>query len=62
MSTVTADRGTRVFFVVGLCMLLLAALAASPALRGSSGSAVTTKSTWVYSVPEDDFVLEDLSF
>ena len=61
MSTLTADRGTRVFFVVGLCVLLLAALAASPALRGSSGSA-TTKSTWVYSVPEDDFVLEDLSF
>lgn len=62
MSTEIPDQGTR-FFVVGLCVaLLLAALAASEALRGSNGDAVTTKSAWVYDVPEDDFVLEDISF
>jgi len=61
MSAETADRGTRCF-VVGLCVaLLLAALAASQALRGY-GDDVTTKSAWVYDVPEDDFVLEDISF
>ena len=48
--------------MVGLCVaLLLAALAASQALRGY-GDEVTTKSAWVYNVPEDDFVLEDISF
>jgi hypothetical protein len=62
MSTEMPDRRTR-FFVVGLCVaLLLVALAASEALRGSNGDAVTTKWALVYDVPEDDFVLEDISF
>jgi hypothetical protein len=37
-------------------------LAPSQALRGSNGDAVTTKAAWVYSVSEDGFVLEDISF